>query len=84
MANICDNCGKGSMSAAKHRHRRGVASHKFEYRAPVTKRLLKPNLHVANILVAGTKTKMLLCTKCLRRLKEAQGTSLPKAAAPLG
>jgi len=42
---------------------------KFEYRAKQTKRILKPNLHRSTVVVDGVKKKMMLCTKCLRKVK---------------
>ncbi len=55
MSTYCYNCKKTAdngnlVSHAKNRN----------------KHLRKPNLHTAHILVAGVKTKVSLCTKCLR------------------
>ena len=65
----CENCDKGRSRGIKQRHGRGVASKKFEYRAKQTKRILKPNLHRSTVVVDGVKKKMMLCTKCLRKVK---------------
>jgi len=35
-----------------------------------SKRVFKPNLHRARIMVDGVKEKLTLCTKCLRTLKK--------------
>lgn len=54
----CDNCGKGIMYG-----------HNVSHAKNRTRRIFKPNLHSARILIgAGYKT-MKLCTKCLRLLK---------------
>jgi large subunit ribosomal protein L28 len=54
----CDNCGKGIMYG-----------HNVSHAKNRTRRIFKPNLHSARILIgAGYKT-MRLCTKCLRLLK---------------
>lgn len=56
--NKCDNCGKGVMYG-----------HNVSHAKNRTRRIFKPNLHKARILIgAGFKT-MKLCTKCLRTLK---------------
>jgi large subunit ribosomal protein L28 len=65
----CENCGKGKLGGATSRHSRGVASKKFEKRAHKSKRVLKPNLHRASIVINGVRKSMLLCTKCLKKLK---------------
>ena len=69
MAFKCDNCGKGSQHGWTGKHGRGVAGGRWKKRAQKTPKLFRPNLHMANILVKGVKTKMNLCTKCLRKLK---------------
>jgi large subunit ribosomal protein L28 len=40
------------------------------------KTLRKPNLHRARIDVDGEKFKVMLCTKCLRRVRTAQREEL--------
>ena len=67
MGNRCANCGKGIMighnvSKAKNR----------------TRKVFKPNLHSARILVGTNFKRMRLCTKCLRTMKK---TSMPKVVA---
>jgi len=54
----CDNCGKGIMYG-----------HNVSHAKNRTRRIFKPNLHRAKILVNGINKSMRLCTKCLRRLK---------------
>jgi len=36
-----------------------------------TRKIFKPNLHTARIVINGNVTRMKLCTKCLRMFKEA-------------
>ncbi|MEK7513640.1 MAG: 50S ribosomal protein L28 [Patescibacteria group bacterium] len=59
MAYKCQNCGKGVqyghfVSHAKNR----------------TRRIFKPNLKRATIMIKGVKEKMLLCAKCVRTVKK--------------
>jgi len=63
MAVICDLCTKGIHTVAYSRHKKGSsgASGVWALRAPIHKRIQKPNLHTYK----GTK----LCTKCLRMVK---------------
>lgn len=58
----CFNCGKGIQYG-----------HNVSHSKRRTKRVFKPNLHEARILVGGNRKKVRLCTKCLRlyRKKEA-------------
>jgi ribosomal protein L28 len=60
----CQNCDKGLMRGNNvTRARQGLT-----YRSSKT---YKPNLHSARILQDdGTKKRMTLCTKCLRKLKK--------------
>lgn len=61
---VCQNCGKGAMMGRKVTR----ARQELTYRSP---KVFKPNLHSARILQPdGTRIKMLLCTKCLRMVKE--------------
>ncbi len=59
MALKCDNCGKGVMYG-----------HNVSHAKNRTKRLFKPNLHSARIVVSGIGKRLRLCTKCLRRAKK--------------
>lgn len=56
---ICQNCGKGIL--------RG---HRVSHAKQRTKRIFKPNLHYAKIKIKGIKKRLLLCTKCLKKLKK--------------
>lgn len=67
----CDMCGKGRMVGKQHKHHPGVAGGRWKKRAPKTQKIFKPNLHSARILVNGMYSRMRLCTKCLRKAKEA-------------
>jgi len=61
---VCQNCGKGVMKGNKVTR----ARQELTYRSPKT---YKPNLHSARIPQPdGTRAKMLLCTKCLRMVKQ--------------
>ena len=73
MAMKCDNCGKGVMYG-----------HKVSHAKNRTKRLFKPNLHKARIVVNGLGKSMELCTKCLRMIKKKLQAKIvkPQIAAP--
>jgi len=71
MAYICENCGKKSVTGRQHQHKRGVAGGRWKKRVTHTRKVFKPNLQRATIIINGAKKKMLLCTKCLRTLKKA-------------
>ncbi|HUD09485.1 MAG TPA: 50S ribosomal protein L28 [Patescibacteria group bacterium] len=60
MAAICFNCGKGVMYG-----------HNVSHAKNRTRKIFKPNLHSARIIVGGTAKKVRLCTKCIRKFKEA-------------
>jgi large subunit ribosomal protein L28 len=64
MATFCYNCKKvadngNNVSHAKNR----------------TARLRKPNLHVTHLMIKGIRTKVNLCTTCLRTAKRAAVTA---------
>ncbi len=67
----CYNCGKGIM-----------VGHNVSHAKNRTRKVFKPNLHSARVVIDGTSMKIRLCTKCLRDLK---GRSLRarKAAAKI-
>lgn len=67
----CTRCGKGKNKISFSRHKKGSsgASGVWALRAPIHKRIQKPNLHVYK----GQK----YCTKCLRIVK----VKLPQAEA---
>ncbi len=54
----CANCGKGVMYG-----------HNVSHAKNRTRKIFKPNLHVARIFINGNRRKMRLCTTCLRMLK---------------
>ena len=60
MAMKCMNCGKGVMYG-----------HNVSHAKNRTRKIFKPNLHSAKILVGGMKKTVRLCTKCLRMVKKA-------------
>ena len=66
---VCSRCGKGKNIQAFSRHKKGSsgAGGVWALRAPIHRRVQKPNLHVYK----GQK----YCTKCLRVVKP---TFIPK------
>lgn len=64
---ICSRCGKGKNKLSYSRHKKGSsgAGGVWALRAPIHKRVQKPNLHK----FAGKK----YCTKCLRVVKVSSG-----------
>ncbi len=64
----CDNCGKGIMYG-----------HNVSHAKNRTRRIFKPNLHKAKVMVNGRYKNYRLCTKCLRLLKP----KVKKQEAPL-
>ncbi|HZE87592.1 MAG TPA: 50S ribosomal protein L28 [Methylomirabilota bacterium] len=56
----CNNCGKGVMYG-----------HNVSHSKRRTRKIFKPNLHVARITVGSQSMKVRLCTKCLRMFKRA-------------
>lgn len=59
----CANCGKGIM-----------VGHNVSHAKNRTRKIFKPNLHSARILVGNTYKRMRLCTKCLRIARESGAT----------
>lgn len=68
----CANCGKGVMYG-----------HNVSHAKNRTRRLFKPNLHVARILVGGNRRKIRLCTKCLRMFKTVETETGKPLASPV-
>ncbi len=56
----CNNCGKGVMYG-----------HNVSHSKRRTRKIFKPNLHTARILISGRFMRIKLCTKCLRMFKSA-------------
>lgn len=54
----CYNCGKGIM-----------VGHEVSHAKNRTRKVFRPNLHGARIIVDGTAMRVRLCTKCLRLVK---------------
>jgi len=59
MAFKCDNCGKGVMYG-----------HNVSHAKNRTRRLFKPNLHFARVIIEGRMKRLRLCVKCLRMIKK--------------
>ena len=74
MANRCDNCNKGMIIGRQHTHHPGVAGGRWKKRAPQTRKVFKPNLHMSRVLVNGVFKRMKLCVKCIRLLKKVSKT----------
>lgn len=60
MAAQCFNCGKGVMYG-----------HNVSHAKNRTRKVFKPNLHVARIMIGRLNKKVKLCTKCQRTLKKS-------------
>jgi large subunit ribosomal protein L28 len=60
MAMKCQQCGKG----VQYGHHVSHAKNR-------TKRLFKPNLKRVTLMVDGAKKRMMLCTKCVKKVKQA-------------
>jgi len=56
----CFNCGKGVMYG-----------HNVSHAKNRTRKIFKPNLHSAKIMVGGVNKRVRLCTKCLRSLRKS-------------
>ena len=65
MALKCSNCGKGVMYG-----------HNVSHAKNRTRRIFRPNLHRAKVVINGTSKSMKLCTKCLRMVKTAMKPEL--------
>ncbi|MFC1711548.1 50S ribosomal protein L28 [Patescibacteria group bacterium] len=59
ISKVCQKCGKGTMKG-----------HQVSHAKQRTIRFSKPNLQKAKVVVKGVKTKMVLCTKCLKKIKK--------------
>ncbi len=69
MAMRCDNCGKGIMTG-----------HNVSHSKRRTRKIFKPNLHKAKVIIGRMSKSMKLCTKCLRLVKTAMKAQLTKPA----
>lgn len=68
----CENCGKGVMYG-----------HNVSHAKNRTRKIFKPNLHIARVLIGRNRKKMKLCTKCLRMFRELEKVVNQKAVAPI-
>jgi len=66
----CFHCKKGLLYGRSHTHHRGVAGGRWKKRAPKTQRIFSPNLQRIDILKGVEKQRVLLCTKCLKRIRK--------------
>lgn len=64
MAYKCDYCGKRTMHGNMVSHAKNRV-----------KRIFRPNLHPAKIVIDGVKTRLRLCTRCIRTLKKNQSAA---------
>lgn len=71
MAYICEICGKSTVIGRSQKHKRGVAGKRWRKKAPATRRAFRPNLQKVTLSISGKKTKMRICTKCLKRIKKS-------------
>lgn len=62
--------GKTTQFGRSHTHHRGVAGGRWKKRAPKTNRTFKPNLQTVTIIENGTKKKVKLAAKTLKRVKK--------------
>lgn len=60
MAMKCANCGKGIM-----------IGHNVSHAKNRLRKIFKPNLHSAKVVVSGISMRVKLCTKCLRVYKKS-------------
>jgi len=67
MAKICELCGKSTVSGNRIQHKHSVG---WRYKAPKTKRVFRPNLRSIHVDIEGTSTKVDVCMKCYKLLKE--------------
>lgn len=67
----CMNCGKGVMYG-----------HNVSHAKNRTRKIFRPNLHSARILVGATKKTVRLCTKCLRMVKKASALASEVSKTP--
>lgn len=66
----CYHCGKSILFGRTHTHHRGVAGGRWKKRAPKVQRIFKPNLQKVEIIESGKTKRVLLCAKCIKRVKK--------------
>jgi large subunit ribosomal protein L28 len=69
MALICFNCGKGIMYG-----------HNVSHAKNRTRKIFKPNLHSAKILIGNAYKRVKLCTKCQRLLVKNRNVEILEPA----
>lgn len=69
MAFRCANCDKGVMYG-----------HNVSHAKNRTRKVFRPNLHAARIVVGTTTRRVRLCTKCLRMYKNTMRSLVQPAA----
>ncbi|MGB6838940.1 MAG: 50S ribosomal protein L28 [Microgenomates group bacterium] len=70
MAYVCEICGKSTVVGRSQRHKRGVAGKRWRKRAQATRRVFRPNLQKATLVISGEKKQMRICAKCLKKIKK--------------
>jgi ribosomal protein L28 len=76
MARVCFICAKKQQIGRQSRHHRGVAGKQWMKRAQSTTKIFKANLHPKTI----NGVKMLLCTRCIKKINKEQALAKVKAA----
>ena len=74
---ICDICKKGSLIQKSGAHQYGGG---WAMRATKKRKVWQVNLHSVKVTIDGVRKTMRLCTKCLRRVKEAMKMDEAKRA----
>jgi large subunit ribosomal protein L28 len=69
MAIVCEICGKVKSVGSSQKHRRGVAGKRWKKRVTATPRTFSPNLQKKTVIINGEKKQMVICTKCIKRIK---------------
>lgn len=70
MAYVCEICGKKTSVGRSQKHKRGVAGKRWRNRAQATPRVFRPNLQKKTVIISGKEKKMLLCAKCIKRIRK--------------
>jgi len=70
MSYVCFICEKKTSVGRSQRHKRGVAGKRWRNRAQSTPRLFKPNLQKTTLSFAGEEKQVLICAKCLKKIKK--------------
>ncbi len=77
MGRICYLCQKSKQIGRQSRHKKGVAGKQWAKRAQKTTRVFKANLQ--SVTIDGKR--MLLCTKCIKLLKQNKPQGGPQETA---